>query len=399
MDRVRSLPRRRARGANVHGTIGSFRVSLRSDLPEVLRDFSTLYPAGSGAGDDQGGVIGLEVRRAGRSRSGRRLYRVYADGGEVGGRRHARGVFPLLEWGINLRIMATRTEYLQLHAASMSYRGQGVILAGASGRGKSTLAAILMSRGWKYLCDEFAMVDPATMELEPFPKALCIKQGSYPVVRGLGLPFTRRRDYLKELKGRVGYINARDAVAGGVGARVPARFIVFPVYEPGRPVRVERVCRSHAAMRLFRGCFNRGAFPEAGLGALTTLVRECRCFKLESGDPDATAELLEASLDQDALTRDTHDPLPTGRTEARADAALHSSTPTGRPRLRSRREMLRAGAKVAYVAPAVLSLSAGQAFAAGSNPSGICSTAADTGEACDEDSDCCSNSCTLLTCD
>lgn len=375
------------RGDIAHGSIGSFRVSLRSELPEVLRDFAALYPLRHDEVEGSTRTIQLEVRRAGRCRWGRRLYRVFADGEEVGGWRHRNGVFPLLEWGVNLRIMATRPEFLQIHAASMSYRGQGVILAGDSGYGKSTLATILMARGWKYLCDEFALVDPKTAELTPFPKALCIKHGSYSVVRRLGLEFSRRRDYLKELKGRVGYLNPRTAVGDAVGGRVPCRFIVFPKYEPGQRATIDPVCRSHAAMRLFGGCFNRQTFPEAGLGALTNLVRRCRCCRLQSGEPQATARLLEATLDN-------HLPTQAARTAAR------SVTPTAtNPHFRSRREMLRVGAKVAYVAPAILTLSASRAFAAGSNPSGICSTANDTGEACAQNSDCCSNSCTSLVCD
>ena len=183
-------------GSHAHCAIGDFRVSLYSDLRQVLDDFLAIYPQQPLDNTLSDRTIRLEVRRAGRSTMGRALYRVTADGHEIGGRYPSNGVFPLVEWGINLRIMATRCEFVQLHAASMVFRGNGFVFAGDSGCGKSTLAATLLAHGWQYLCDEFALVDADSLLLNPFPKALCIKAGSYPVIRKLGLPFARRRDYV-----------------------------------------------------------------------------------------------------------------------------------------------------------------------------------------------------------
>lgn len=376
--------------------IGGFSVVLRSDLAQVADDFAALYPDHTSCKGAGHRTIQLEVRRAGRSRMGRRLYRVLADGQEVGGWRRANGVFPLLEWGINLRVMASWPEYLQLHAASLAYRGVGVIFAGDSGCGKSTLSTILLARGWKYLCDEFALVNRQTYCLHPFPKAVCIKQGSYDIVRALGLPIARRRDYIKEYKGRVSYIDPRDI---GVWATdptpVPVRYVVFPRYRPGQRPHLQPVCRSHATMRLLRSCFNRQDFPDAALGMLTAVVGRSECFQLDSGPPEETGRLLEGLIESSVESSST-------------SAAQSPDTGTAAPRrlvgernerlLRSRRDLLRIGAKVAYVTPTVLMFSATPALAAGSNPSGICSTGLNTGELCGTDSDCCSKDCDFGIC-
>lgn len=66
-------------------------------------------------------------------------------------------------------------------------------------------------------------------------------------------------------------------------------------------------------------------------------------------------------------------------------------------RYETRREVLRKGAKLAYLTPVVLSLSAQQALAA-SLPSGMCSTAQQTGEPCFTDTDCCSGKCDFGAC-
>jgi len=337
-------------------------------------------------------TIHLEVRKAGRTRLGRRLFQVLADGREVGGRCTRNRVFPFVEWGINLRIMDTRNEYLQFHAASMSFQGRGFIFAGDSGCGKTTLAAILMARGWRYLCDEFALVDMDGLYLQPFPKALCIKAGSNPVIRRLGLPFARRRDYIKASKGRVGYVSPYGAGADAIGEPTPVRVVVFPRYHPESRPQLRRVSRGSAAVRLFQQCFNRDRFPDAAIPVITKLVSEAECFELEVGAAEETCQVLESAFSiapswEARPASVSHDP-PRARSSGR-----HAVDP-----MRTRREMLRIGAKLAYVAPAVLTLSAHKAFAAASDPSGICSTAKHTGQLCETDTDCCSRNCALGIC-
>jgi HprK-related kinase A len=362
---------------------------LYSELRQVLGDFVALYPQQPIGNTPHDRTIRLEVRRAGRSKFGRPLYRVTADGHEVGGQYPSYGVFPLVEWGINLRIMATRSEFVQLHAASMVFQGNGFIFAGDSGCGKSTLAATLLANGWQYLCDEFALVDAQSLALHPFPKALCIKAGSYPVIRKLGLPFARRRDYVKAFKGRVGYINPRDLGVDRIGQPAPVRFIVFPTFKADTAPSLTPITRADAATELYRCCFNKGALPAAALPTLTSLVKKTECFRLIVGSPSETARLIESlctvSVRQESQTdrpRIAFQPRPARRID----------------RVASRREVLKVGVKLAYVAPCVLTLTSQQAFAAASNPSGICSTATQTGGLCETDLDCCSRQCNLGVC-
>ncbi len=369
--------------AAVRCAIGGFTVHLDSDLKQVLQDFAALYPPAPGGPRSQR-IIQIDVRRSGRSRLGRRLYRVYADGEEVGGCRAANGVFPLVEWGINLRIIATASEYLQLHAASLSFEGNGFIFAGDSGCGKSTLAAALLTRRWRYLCDEFALLDRDTLLLQPFPKALCIKAGSYQAVRRMGLSFARRRDYVKAFKGRVGYISANDAVA----EPAPVRFVVFPTYGHGAPACIRPMSRARAALELRRCCFNRHEFADQAIPLIAATVEGAACFSLTVGDPEETAKLLESLSPQMATAPDEQ--------YVRAPRCADRRKPSDRRP--SRREVLRVGAKLAYVAPVIVTLSAHEAFAAGSNPSDVCSTGVHTGGLCQTDTDCCSRRCSLGVC-
>lgn len=373
--------------------IGDFRISLRSDLKSIPADFAGLYGDNQAAPTGAARVIRMDVRKVGRSRLGRALYQIYGDGEPIAGPRHAEQVFPFLEWGINLRVMASDVPYVQLHAASMVRNGSGFIFAGPSGSGKSTLAAGLMTRGWGYLCDEFAMVHPNTASLHSFPKALCIKAGSFACIERLGLRFARRGDYIKGIKGRVAYLRPADVGSHTIADPAPIRYVIFPSYAAGRQPRLEPIARSRAILDLVAGVFNPDRYGMRTVSILTEAVRHAEMFRLDVGDLEETCRLLEERLCQATA-------LSSMPSSSRVESAPPRSVRSGkldrhRPR---RRDILRLGGKLAYVAPTLMTLTAGQAFAAGSIPSTACSTGLDAGEICETDTDCCSGQCQLGTC-
>jgi hypothetical protein len=223
---------------------------------------------------------------------------ISGDGQELFTDRRDLEVLPYLEWGINWRVMATRSNYLQLHSAAMVYGGQGVIFAGASGCGKSTLAAGLLSRGWTYLSDEFGLIDPDTTYLHSFPKALCIKAGSFDLIERLDLPLRRRRHYVKAFKGRVAYISPQDVGPQMEAAPGPIRFVIFPEYIEGGEPRLRPLSPGRAAFALAGHALNRNVFGSRAISILSAVVRGAECFRLESGPLEPTCALI------DALVRD-----------------------------------------------------------------------------------------------
>ena len=280
----------------LHFEIGDISVSVRSDVRELLQDVTALYPGCRLRAPAPDRTIHMEVRETGRSMLGRRRYRVYGDGEEIGAERRCEELFPFLEWGINWRVIATRLEYLLVHAATMVRSGQGFMFAGGSGSGKSTLVAGLLTRGWGYLCDEFALIDPGTFRLHPFPKAVCIKAGSFDIIKCLKLPLARRRYYVKGLKGRVGYINPSDVGPSAVAGPSPVRFVIFPKYTAGGKPGLHPVSRARAAFALSGCALNRNAFGDRALSVLAEVVRGAECFSLESGPIDETCDLVESLL-------------------------------------------------------------------------------------------------------
>lgn len=77
------------------------------------------------------------------------------------------------------RLIAARVNtHFLIHAAAISYNDQGVILAGDSGYGKSTLTLALVRRGCRFLSDEFAALGRSDGLLYPFPRSLQLLPGT-----------------------------------------------------------------------------------------------------------------------------------------------------------------------------------------------------------------------------
>ena len=276
-------------------SIGQINISLRSECRSFVDEFASLYgPYRCGA--DSSESIRVEVRARHRYPWRRGPYTIANEdvhGFEV---QHRHEVLPHLEWFINWQVIRQRQEYLQLHAATLEIGGQALVLPGNPGCGKSTLTAGLLARGWSYLCDEFALIDPKTLELQLFPRALCIKEPSFGAVDRLGLPLCRKTSYQKAAKGRVAFLNPLDVRPDVRGRPSRVRWVVFPQYVDGATPSLARLTKSKAAYDLARQCFNFRAQQERALAVLAGVVRDAECYQLTAGEVESTCNLIESRL-------------------------------------------------------------------------------------------------------
>ncbi len=296
----------RPRANRIQFRIGSVGVSVTCELQETLEDLVALYGGSRENRVPADQTINIEVRTAGRSLLGRRRYSIWGDGEELFKNRGRDEVLPYIEWGINWCVIAAHAGYLQFHAATLARDGQAVIFVGPSGTGKSTLAAGLLARGWQYLSDEFALIDPDTLLVHPFPKALCVKAGSFDVVERLKLPIWRRRHYVKAFKGRVGYISTRDIAEQLETSPRPVRLVVFPKYAEGAEARLYSIPRARAAFLLAQHVLNRNTFDGEAIPILSDVVRNADSVRLDAGSLDVTCDLVESLLSSGVTSAQTH---------------------------------------------------------------------------------------------
>lgn len=293
---------RRADSPFMRFRLGRFDVAVRSRMPEVADEFAALYAhcrlpdATPAALADDESILKLDIRRD-LGFGLRPRWSIWFDDQVRYRRCTVAEVLPYLEWAINWRLVDRCSDRLLLHAGSVARGGQGVVFASFSGGGKSTLTAGLVSRGWGYLCDEFAIYDPATHTLEPFPKAMCIKSGSFELMRSLGLPLHRPRNYVKAFKGPVGYCSPVEAGAWIPDQPVGLRAVVFNEFHNAAEPRLVSLSKAEAAMELARFTFRRQRFADGGTGLIAELVRQVDCYRLYTGALEPTCQLIESKLE------------------------------------------------------------------------------------------------------
>lgn len=79
-----------------------------------------------------------------------------------------RGVMPPGLYSTIASLLLARRGLLPLHATALEWQGRGYLFAGATGAGKSTLAAELLAAGAQLIGDDLSAVEPPTAHGGPF---------------------------------------------------------------------------------------------------------------------------------------------------------------------------------------------------------------------------------------
>jgi HprK-related kinase A len=202
--------------------------------------------------------------------------------------------FPLLEWGTNWCIAMRGHRFLMLHAGVLERNGKALILPAMPGSGKTTLAAALAHRGWRFLSDEFALVDGDQGMVHPLPRAAPLKNDAIDVIRAFAPAAEIGPVFEKTRKGTVAHLRPpRDALERQHETAEPA-WIVFPRYIAGHGLRIRTLSRGMAFTRLSQNSFNYRILGATGFERLTTLIRRCACFSAEYGRLDDIAAAVES---------------------------------------------------------------------------------------------------------
>jgi HprK-related kinase A len=195
------------------------------------------------------------------------------------------------EMGMNLQLALGERRFLLLHAASVERDGRALILTGESGAGKSTLATLLGAEGWRFMGDEFALIEPATGMAHPFPRPSSLKNESIDTV----LATLDRAKFGPLLdgtpKGRIRHlVPSADALAAMRTPAAPA-LILFPRF--GLLEAARAVPPSEAFVRLTQASTNYVALGERGFGALTGLVEGVPSVALDYPDMATARRMID----------------------------------------------------------------------------------------------------------
>lgn len=178
-----------------------------------------------------------------------------------------------------------------LHAAALSNLGDGLILCGQSGCGKSSLAAWLVADGMQYLTDEVIVFPINGGEISGLCRSIILKSGS---------SFIWKRSMRKlELDGFHHFTDGSVWITPtllhphAVRASVTPRILIFPRYTPEAQLSAQRLTKADALFRMLQCLVNARNFPDGGMTATTRLAQQVTAYSLTYSDIEHAAQWIK----------------------------------------------------------------------------------------------------------
>jgi HprK-related kinase A len=175
------------------------------------------------------------------------------------------------EMAMNLQMALGWRRHLLLHASAVEKDGKALIMTGASGSGKSTLAAMLGHKGWRFMGDEFVLLDLMTGDAVPFPRMISLKNEAIGAMQATALDGRFGPLMTGTPKGDIRHlVPSADAIAAMEQPARPA-LLLFPSF--GFEPAIREIGASEVFMRLTQASTNYVALGEAGFSALTRFIK------------------------------------------------------------------------------------------------------------------------------
>lgn len=220
-------------------------------------------------------------------------YALYYDYSRLLLSRTPEAVLRFLSWHVNRQaIDHSSVRHVVLHAAAATRAGITLILPGDQERGKTTTVAGLLREGYDYVTDEAVAINPRTLCITPFPKALSLDDGSWPLFpecRPVTAPFETRQWQVPAES--LGSRSLRCVVR-------PPRIIVFPHFVAGSATRSLTLSKSEAVRELAQATFHFEDQPARNLHTLGALVRSATAARLRIGSLDEAVLAIERLVSQ-----------------------------------------------------------------------------------------------------
>jgi hypothetical protein len=255
--------------------IESDRTELRERIESALGDLL-------GDVDERTDAVRFDIERRARGSSTR--WAVWRNGEPRVQTVTDRYLLSYVLWEITQVLFDRLGPRVCVHAAALERGGRALVLPGNSKSGKSTLAGWLTHRGWGFLTDEAAIIDPSTSTVVPYWRPIGIRLRS-PLRPVAGLDETTGETVVPASR------------LGRLALAAQLTTLVFPSYIPGRAAVIERVKPTSALVELA------GHFPgllPGGREAFRRLVSVCAttpAYRLAFDDLDEAERALAATID------------------------------------------------------------------------------------------------------
>ena len=201
---------------------------------------------------------------------------VMRDGISIGNEENAAGARAIL-----LQALASNTEPISiLHAGGCG----GVLLAGESHSGKTTLCAALMSRGLPYHCDDSAVLD-REFRVIPMPFPLMLREGSWPLLE------SRFPDLMRAPVHHRWGTNVRFLTPTPAPAACDVKALVFVKHDAGVETQLTELSVLDSLIALQRSGFW-VEHKQASIGRFLGWLAGIRRYKLEYADLQSVEQIV-----------------------------------------------------------------------------------------------------------
>jgi HprK-related kinase A len=275
-------------------SMGPFVASVRSDIPDVGVQIAGMYVNHRIVLSAEFSDFHVEITRPRGLRRWARQQAVFFLDGETPFRPlPIRQAFPMLEWGLNWCISNFAHQFLIVHAAVVERNGLAVMMPGQPGSGKSTLCAALVSRGWRLLSDELALICRKTRRLVPLARPINLKNESIGVIKAFAPDAVLTPDFEDTSKGTVALMRPPSDSVERDRESAPLGWMISPKFEVGLGCELSEETRGRALMHLADSSFNYSLLGEEGFELAASLAESVPGFRLLYGDMARAVEELD----------------------------------------------------------------------------------------------------------
>lgn len=302
--------------AAIHARLGQFPAGAAKDLPQLRFEFRRLKTAGDSPVTRPAGE-GRSVLDIGRGEvayfpEADQLYMDLEDGLRVLCDFHTNHALITYEeagdasdWVLShvcltipLSELLKRHGFYMLHAAGLAVDGKGLLVTGQSGSGKTTLTLALVRGGLGFMADDTVFlsrpVPGGNLRALAFPDEVDVTPHTASFFPEIG----QRLGQTKTSTRGKNAVSATNVYAATPCWRCAPAVLVFPKPSGAQASKVSLKPKSEALLELLCNVLRtEPRASQAHLDALATLVRDCRCYRLETGrDFEALPGLMRELL-------------------------------------------------------------------------------------------------------
>ncbi|MGB5344755.1 MAG: hypothetical protein WBN23_01190 [Woeseia sp.] len=205
---------------------------------------------------------------------------------------HCRSDYDLVyefEKDMTQRAQLLRADLYFIHGAALSVAEHCVIISGQSGSGKSSLAWFLSHNGFAYLSDELAPVDPVSLQVEPYPHALCLKNEP---LSPPPLPDSSRYTDVTI------HVPAYELPTCALDRTHALGMLIFIDRSTNREeIIVRAIGRAESAARLYSNGLNQLAHQADGLPAVSKIAGAVPAYLLSGGTVEERGRIIQELCD------------------------------------------------------------------------------------------------------